>query len=115
MQSQWSKVRKSGYTDWPLHLLTTGGILSINELADKVKTAGVSFGLRVEIEHVNNPRIEAEEHYYNPSHTGLMELGLKPHYLDAKTLAEMLQFVMQYRDRIDRDQIYRQVKWAWYS
>jgi len=37
---------------------------------------------------------------------------LKPHYLDDKTLAEMLQFVIQYRDRIDRDQIYRQVKWA---
>jgi len=85
---------------------------SINELADKVKAAGTDFGLNVDIQHLENPRIEAEEHYYNPSHTGLMELGLKPHYLDDKTLAEMLQFVIQYRDRIDRDQIYRQVKWA---
>lgn len=85
---------------------------SVNQLARKVKAAGNDFGLNVEIQHLENPRIEAEEHYYNPSHTGLMELGLKPHYLDDKTLAEMLQFVMQYRDRIDRDQIYRQVKWA---
>jgi len=85
---------------------------SVNELADKVKAAGTDFGLNVDIQHMENPRIEAEEHYYNPSHTGLMELGLKPHYLDDKTLAKMLQFVMTYRDGIDRDQIYRQVKWA---
>jgi UDP-sulfoquinovose synthase len=85
---------------------------SVNELADKVKAAGADFGLNVEIQHVENPRIEAEEHYYNPNHTGLMELGLQPHYLDDKTLAKMLQFVMKYKDRIARDQIYRQVKWA---
>ena len=85
---------------------------SVNELADKVKAAGVNFSLRVEIEHVNNPRIEAEEHYYNPNHTGLMELGLKPHYLDDQTLAEMMGFVVKYKNRIIREQIYRQVKWA---
>ena len=85
---------------------------SVNELADKVKAVGTDFGLNVEIQHVENPRIEAEEHYYNPNHTGLMELGLKPHYLDDMTLAKMLQFAMNYRDSIARDQIYRQVKWA---
>lgn len=85
---------------------------SVNELADKVKAAGADFGLNVEIQHIENPRIEAEEHYYNPKHTGLMELGLKPHYLDDQTLAKMMQFVMKYQDRIARDQIYRQVKWA---
>lgn len=85
---------------------------SVNELADRVKAAGADFGLNVEIQHIENPRIEAEEHYYNPKHTGLMELGLKPHYLDDQTLAKMMQFVMKYQDRIARDQIYRQVKWA---
>ncbi len=85
---------------------------SVNELADRVKAAGADFGLNVEIQHIENPRIEAEEHYYNPKHTGLMELGLKPNYLDDQTLAKMMQFVMKYQDRIARDQIYRQVKWA---
>jgi UDP-sulfoquinovose synthase len=61
---------------------------------------------------VENPRIEAEEHYYNPTHTGLKDLGLKPHYLDEKTLVQMLQFVKKHKEAIDQDQIFRQVKWA---
>lgn len=85
---------------------------SVNELADKVKTAAADFGLNVRIQHLENPRIEAEEHYYNPKHTALMELGLTPHYLDDRTLAEMIRFVMRHKDRIKTDQIFRQVKWA---
>jgi UDP-sulfoquinovose synthase len=85
---------------------------SVNELAEKVKAAGIKLDLKVAIRHVENPRIEAEEHYYNPAHTGLSELGLKPHYLDDKTLAKMMQFVMKHKNRIEREQIYRQVKWT---
>ena len=35
----------------------------------------------VQIEHMDNPRTEAAEHYYNVKHTGLVELGLQPHLL----------------------------------
>jgi len=34
-------------------------------------------GLEVKVNNMPNPRIEAEDHYYNPVHTGLLELGLK--------------------------------------
>lgn len=85
---------------------------SVNELAERVKHAGNELGLNVKIQHVENPRKEAEDHYYNPKHTGLLDLGLKPHYLNDKTLEQLMQFVMKYEDRIAQDQIYRNVKWA---
>jgi UDP-sulfoquinovose synthase len=85
---------------------------SVNDLATKVKETGTKFGLKVDIQHVENPRLEAEEHYYKPKHTGLIELGLKPHLLNVKTLAQMLEFIRKHKDRIKTEQIYRQVKWA---
>ena len=84
---------------------------SINDLAAKVKKAGKQLALKVEIEHIENPRIEAETHYYNPKHTGLLDLGLTPHYLSEKDLLEMMEFVRQYKARINKDEIYRNVKW----
>ena len=85
--------------------------LSVSDLADKVKAAAAEFGLRVEIQHVENPRIEAEAHYYNPAHTGLLELGLEPHYLSEAVLSEMIQFVIKYKSLIRKDQIFQNVKW----
>lgn len=85
---------------------------SVNELAEKVKAAGTSRGLKVEIQHVENPRIELEEHYYNPSHTGLIELGLKPHYLTEEVLVKMLEFAVKHKNNIAPDTIYREVRWA---
>jgi UDP-sulfoquinovose synthase len=61
---------------------------------------------------VENPRVELEEHYYNPSHTGLLELGLKPHYLTEDVLARMLAFVIKYKNNIKSDNFFRRVKWA---
>jgi UDP-sulfoquinovose synthase len=84
---------------------------SVNGLAEKVREAGNKLELNVKIEHVENPRIESEAHYYNPTHTGLLDLGLKPHYLSEQVLLEMMEFVIQYERLINRDQIYRNVKW----
>ena len=85
---------------------------SVNELADKVKQAGVHLGLGVEINNIENPRKELEEHYYNPQHTGLLELGLKPNYLTDDVLAQMLEHVIKHKDRIGKHKIFRGTKWA---
>ena len=85
---------------------------SVNELADKVRQAGTQLGLNVSIQHVENPRLEVEEHYYNPKHTGLMELGLRPHLLNRETLTQMMVFIEKHKDRIKKNQIYLKVKWA---
>jgi UDP-sulfoquinovose synthase len=85
---------------------------TVNELAEKVVRAGSNLGLRVQVKSIPNPRREAEEHYYNPAHTGLLELGLKPHYLTDDVATAMLSFVLKYKDRIHRDYILPRVSWT---
>ena len=85
---------------------------SVNELAQRVTSAGTKLGLSVKTQHIENPRIEAEEHYYNPEHTGLVELGLRPHFLNDETLVQMLNFVIAQKENIRFDHIKRNVKWA---
>ena len=84
---------------------------SVNELADKVQQAGRRLGLDVKIQPIDNPRKEAEEHYYNPVHSGLLELGLKPHYLTEEVLAGMLEKVLRHQDKIDARKIMPRVRW----
>lgn len=85
---------------------------TVNDLADTVKRAAHGLGIEVAVESIPNPRKELEEHYYNPRHSGLIELGLQPHYLTEKVLTDMLQRVLPYRDRIDRKRIMPRVRWA---
>jgi UDP-sulfoquinovose synthase len=84
---------------------------SVNELAGKVREAGRQLGLEVQINKIPNPRREAEEHYYNPAHTGLLSLGLSPHYLTTQTLADMLTFVSRHGDGINADYTLPRVTW----
>jgi len=86
--------------------------LSVNQLAEMVKRVGNGLGLKVEIKPIKNPRIEPEEHYYNPAHTGLLELGLKPHYLTDDVLADLMETVMRYKENIKTGAIFRGVSWA---
>jgi len=85
---------------------------TVNELAERVQRVGNELDLNVKIQPMENPRVEAEEHYYNPAHTGLLELGLEPHFLSDEVLREMMELVMKYRDRINHDAIFRGVKWG---
>jgi len=84
---------------------------TVNELAEKVKAAGKLEGLNVEIQHIENPRVEAEEHYYNPRHTGLLDLGLEPNFLTEDVLCAMMAFVAGHRDKIAADRIFRKTTW----
>jgi UDP-sulfoquinovose synthase len=86
-------------------------IFTVNQLAKTVQQAGARLGLTVEIQHIPNPRREAEEHYYNPDYTGLLSLGLKPHYLTEDILAEMLSIIIKYRDKINPDLIMPGIFW----
>jgi UDP-sulfoquinovose synthase len=85
---------------------------SVNELAERVQQVGKQLGMNVQISSLENPRKEAEEHYYNPSHTGLLELGQEPHLLTEEVLAQMLEMVLRFKDNIDAHKIFRKVKWG---
>lgn len=84
---------------------------TVNELAHKVKQAGERLGYSVQLNHISNPRVEKEDHYYNPSYTGLLDLGLKPNYLTDETLSEMIHLVAKFKSNINKEAIYRGVKW----
>ena len=84
---------------------------SVNEIARRIHTVGNEMGLAVEIRSIENPRKEAEEHYYNPKHSGLLELGLEPHYMTGEVVAGMLEQVIKHKDRIDERKILPRVEW----
>ena len=84
---------------------------SVNDLAEKVQKAGKSLGYSVQINSIQNPRKEKEEHYYNPTYTGLKELGLKPHLLTTEILEGMFKKVESHKPNINKDAIFRGVKW----
>ncbi len=84
---------------------------SINDLANKVKEAGTTIGLKVEINSIENPRVEKEEHYFNAKNTKLIDLGLQPHYLSDSLLDSLLNFATKYKDRVDMNEILPKVKW----
>lgn len=86
-------------------------IFSVQELAELVQECGRELGLDVEIEHIENPRVEAEEHYFDADNTGLMDLGLEPRYLSEVLLESMIQQIQRYEDKIDREIILPNVKW----
>ena len=84
---------------------------SANELAEMVQRVGSSLGYQVEIKKIENPRKEAENHYYNPTYQGLIEIGVEPHYLTDSVLQGMFEIVAKYKNNIRNDVIFKGIKW----
>jgi UDP-sulfoquinovose synthase len=84
---------------------------SVRDLAEQVQRVGDGMGMNVVIDKMDDPRIEAEEHYYNATHTRLMELGLKPHLLTDEVVAHLLETIQRYKDRILFGPIAPKTRW----
>jgi UDP-sulfoquinovose synthase len=84
---------------------------SVLDIAAKVRDAGKDLGIKVEVDHIPDPRVEAEQHYYNAKHSKLLDLGLQPHYLSESLLDSLMNIAIRYRDRIDHTIILPQVNW----
>ncbi|HZQ36043.1 MAG TPA: NAD-dependent epimerase/dehydratase family protein [Dehalococcoidia bacterium] len=84
---------------------------SVLDLARLVCSVGGDLGLAVELQHIANPRTEAEQHYYNARNTSLLSLGLEPHLLGRETTAELLRLALEYRQRVRPDVIRTHVRW----
>jgi UDP-sulfoquinovose synthase len=84
---------------------------ALNQLAERVQEAGREYGLDVVVDHVENPRVEAEEHYYDAKHTKLLDLGLKPHYLSETLIESMFAAIETHRDRVITQAIMPRTKW----
>jgi len=86
-------------------------LFSVGDLAMMVKKASTAMGLHVEINHLDNPRVELEEHYFNAKNTKLLDLGLQPHYLSDSLLDSLLNFAVKYKRRVDENHILPKVSW----
>jgi len=84
---------------------------SVLDLAHKVQIAGKELGLKTVVEHIPDPRVEAEAHYYHAKHSKLVDLGLQPHFLSDSLLDSLMNIALQYRDRFDSNIIMPQVNW----
>jgi len=85
---------------------------SANDLAETTRSVGESLGIHVKIDHIENPRKELEEHYYNPSYQGLVEIGVEPHYLTEDVMIEIFNKVIEYKSNIRKDVIFKGIKWS---
>ena len=88
-------------------------VYDVTELAHKVQKVGCELGLDVRVRNIENPRKEMEEHYYNPDHQHLLDLGYKPtHDIEAE-LRIMLADLINYRTRIEdkMDVLIPDIRW----
>lgn len=84
---------------------------SVNELAKKVQSAAKDFGIKTEIQFIENPRKEKEEHYYNPKHSSLSELGLQPTILTHDILIKILEILTIHAEKIQTHKVLPRIIW----
>ena len=88
-------------------------VYDVTELAFKVQKVAREMGLNVDVRNLENPRMELEEHYYNPDHRHLFELGYRPAHNVEAELRIMLEDLMRFRHRIEekREVLIPDVRW----
>ena len=84
---------------------------TVSELAEKVRHAGSEIGVEVAVENIPNPRVELEEHYYNPVHTKLPSLGLEPTLLSETLIESVLTTIERYKHRVIEEHIDPSTRW----
>ncbi|MGG1686066.1 NAD-dependent epimerase/dehydratase family protein [Pseudalkalibacillus sp. NRS-1564] len=78
---------------------------SVLELAEKVQRVAEAKGLKVNIDHLENPRVEKEEHYYHAVNTSLIDLGLEPSLLTDEHISRTLDTALKYKDRVLKENV----------
>jgi UDP-sulfoquinovose synthase len=82
--------------------------LSVGEIASIVADA---YPGDVTIENIENPRIEAPEHYYKVKHTALLDLGLEPHLLSDTLIESMFDITKRYAHRVRPEALRPTINW----
>jgi UDP-sulfoquinovose synthase len=84
---------------------------SVVDLATLTARVGKECGFDVEVRSIENPRKEAEDHYYNPTYQGLQELGVQPNFLTEEVMGKIFSVVEKYKDNIDADIFVKGIRW----
>lgn len=67
-----------------------------------VQRVAFEFALKPKIIHLENPRTEAEAHYYNPDREGLLKLGYEPTQDVEGAIRTMLKDLIQHREQLEK-------------
>jgi UDP-sulfoquinovose synthase len=86
-------------------------VFSVAQLAQIVRDAAAKLGYTTEVDHVENPRVEAEEHFYEPRNEHLLALGLQPRLLSDELVESMLVRIASSAANIDHATILPRVRW----
>jgi UDP-sulfoquinovose synthase len=82
--------------------------MSVRQIAD---TIAAEYPSECIVDQVDNPRVEAESHYYNAKHSALEDLGLKPTLLSMTLIDHLFDVVERHKDRVDMTAIMPTVRW----
>jgi UDP-sulfoquinovose synthase len=82
--------------------------LSITEMAEIIARVSPD---TVKIEHLDNPRVELENHHYNVVHSGLVELGLDPHLLSDTLIESLFGITKRYAHRVRPEAMLPTIQW----
>ncbi|HWK18642.1 MAG TPA: NAD-dependent epimerase/dehydratase family protein [Solirubrobacteraceae bacterium] len=82
--------------------------MSVRQIAD---TIAAHYPGTCTIEQIDNPRVEAYDHYYNAKHTALVDLGLVPTLLSDTLIDHLFAVVERHQERVDQAAILPAVRW----
>lgn len=86
-------------------------IYRINILADMVCESAQALGLSGNMSHIPNPRLEAEEHYYNPIHQKLFDMGYVPTTNIQDEITKLIDQLLPFKDRVIKEAILPRTNW----
>lgn len=88
-------------------------VYDLTVVAETVVEVAKEIGLDAAVRHVENPRIELEQHYYNPDRNHLLNLGYQPTSDIKAELKIVLEDLMKYRDRIEAriEALFPDIRW----
>jgi UDP-sulfoquinovose synthase len=82
--------------------------MSVKDMAETIQAASPE---DVAIEYLENPRVELADHYYNVTHTKLIDLGLEPHLLSDTLIESLFEVTKRYAHRVRPEALLPRVNW----
>ena len=84
---------------------------SIKAIANMVYEGAQDIGLRPSIQYIDNPRIEADKHYYRPDHQKLFDMGYDPTTNIQGEINGLIEMILPYKDNVIKEVIMPNTKW----
>ena len=82
--------------------------MTVQDMAQAIQVASPE---EVSIEYLDNPRVELNGHYYNVTHTKLIDLGLEPHLLSDTLIESLFEITKRYAHRVRPEALLPTVNW----